>query len=157
MSVYEYKCVVQRVVDGDTVDVDIDLGFGTWLMNRRIRITGIDTPECRTRDDEEKRFGLLAKEYVTYMIGDECILYCETWERGKFGRILGDLSVGEDEHGCIWLTDCLLHNHLAVPYQGQSKQAIKEAHLANRTILRERDFELTYDFENEDEEDELGL
>ena len=157
MSVYEYRCEVRRVVDGDTVDVDIDLGFGTWLMNRRIRIVGIDTPECRTRDAEEKRFGLMAKEFVTYMLGDECILYCEKWERGKFGRILGDLSVGDDEHGSMWLTDCLLQNNLAVVYNGQSKQSIEESHLRNRTILHERDYQLKYDFEREDFEDDLEL
>ena len=59
---YEYKCKVIRVVDGDTVDVDIDLGFGVWLHKERVRIQGIDTPESRTRDKVEKRFGLLAKE-----------------------------------------------------------------------------------------------
>ena len=58
---YEYKCKVTRVVDGDTVDIDIDLGFGVWLHKERVRIYGIDTPESRTRDKIEKRFGLLAK------------------------------------------------------------------------------------------------
>ena len=61
---YEYKCKVTRVVDGDTVDIDIDLGFGVWLHKERVRIYGIDTPESRTRDKVEKRFGLLAKEFV---------------------------------------------------------------------------------------------
>ena len=51
---YEYKCKVVRVVDGDTVDVDIDLGFGVWLHKERVRIIGMDTPESRTRDKEEK-------------------------------------------------------------------------------------------------------
>ena len=51
---YEYKCKIDRVVDGDTVDVDIDLGFGIWLRKERVRLYGIDTPECRTRDLEEK-------------------------------------------------------------------------------------------------------
>ena len=51
---YEYKCKMVRVVDGDTVDVDIDLGFGVWLRNQRIRMYGIDTPESRTSDDVEK-------------------------------------------------------------------------------------------------------
>ena len=57
---YEYKTKLVRVVDGDTVDVDIDLGFGVWLRNQRIRIYGIDTPEKRTRDLKEKEHGLLA-------------------------------------------------------------------------------------------------
>ena len=54
---YEYKCKILRVVDGDTVDVDIDLGFGVWLRKERVRMMGIDTPESRTRDKEEKKFG----------------------------------------------------------------------------------------------------
>ncbi len=61
---YEYRCKVIRVVDGDTVDIDIDLGFGVWLHKERVRIYGIDTPESRTRDKEEKKFGLMAKEFV---------------------------------------------------------------------------------------------
>ncbi len=55
---YEYKCKILRVVDGDTVDVDIDLGFGIWLHRERVRVMGIDTPESRTRDKVEKKFGL---------------------------------------------------------------------------------------------------
>ena len=65
---YEYNCKIVRVVDGDTVDVDIDLGFGVWLKKQRIRFYGVDTPESRTSDKEEKVFGLLAKEFVkTYL------------------------------------------------------------------------------------------
>ena len=58
---YEYRCKVLKVIDGDTVDVDIDLGFGTWIRNERVRIMGIDTPESRTSNDIEKKFGLAAK------------------------------------------------------------------------------------------------
>ena len=61
---YEYNCRIVKVVDGDTIDVDIDLGFDIVLSNQRIRLKGIDTPESRTRDLEEKKFGLLAKEVV---------------------------------------------------------------------------------------------
>ena len=59
---FEYKCKLVKVVDGDTVDVDIDLGFGVWLQNQRIRLYGIDAPESRTSDAEEKKYGLAAKE-----------------------------------------------------------------------------------------------
>ena len=55
-----YKCTIQRIVDGDTVDVNIDLGFGIWLYKERVRVAGIDTPEKRTRDKVEKIFGLAA-------------------------------------------------------------------------------------------------
>ena len=61
---YEYRCKVLKVVDGDTVDVDIDLGFGTWLHNERVRIMGIDTPESRTSNDIEKKCGLAAKSRI---------------------------------------------------------------------------------------------
>ena len=61
---YEYRCRIDRVVDGDTVDVDIDLGFGVWLREERVRMYGIDTPESRTRDLVEKRYGLAAKAFV---------------------------------------------------------------------------------------------
>ena len=61
---YEYKCKIRKVVDGDTVDIDIDLGFGIWLNDERVRIIGIDTPESRTSDDVEKIFGMAAKERV---------------------------------------------------------------------------------------------
>ena len=61
---YEYKCKIVKIIDGDTVDVDIDLGFGVWLHKERIRLYGIDTPESRTRDLEEKKYGLKAKEMV---------------------------------------------------------------------------------------------
>ena len=61
---YEYNCNIVKVVDGDTVDVDIDLGFGMWLRNERVRLYGIDTPECRTRDPEEKLCGMYAKKVV---------------------------------------------------------------------------------------------
>ena len=56
LKMYEYKAKLLKVVDGDTVDVDIDLGFGVWLRNERVRIMGIDTPESRTRNKIEKLF-----------------------------------------------------------------------------------------------------
>ena len=61
---FEYKCKVVKVVDGDTVDLDIDLGFGVWLRKQRIRLYGIDTPESRTSDDVEKVYGLAAKDFL---------------------------------------------------------------------------------------------
>ena len=61
---YEYNCKIVKVVDGDTVDVDIDLGFGVWMRNERVRLYGIDAPESRTRDKEEKKYGLASKKYV---------------------------------------------------------------------------------------------
>ena len=93
---YEYKCKILRVVDGDTVDIDIDLGFGVWLKKERVRMMGIDTPESRTRDKEEKKFGLAAKDFVKSKmpVGSVQILKTEIDrsgedKKGKFGRILG--------------------------------------------------------------------
>ena len=71
---YEYKCKMVRVVDGDTVDVDIDLGFGVWLRKQRIRMYGIDTPESLTSDDEEKIYGKAASALVVRTKNNESIL-----------------------------------------------------------------------------------
>jgi endonuclease YncB( thermonuclease family) len=71
---YEYKCKIVRVVDGDTVDIDIDLGFGIWVRNERVRIHGIDTPESRTRDKVEKKFGLASKAFVKNRLSKHWLL-----------------------------------------------------------------------------------
>ncbi len=81
---YTYKMELVRVVDGDTVDVNIDLGFGVWLKKQRIRLRGLDTPESRTRDAEEKRFGLLAKEKLESLITPLCTLTTCKDKKGKF-------------------------------------------------------------------------
>ena len=130
---YEYKCKVIRVVDGDTVDVDIDLGFGVWLHNERVRIQGIDTPESRTRDKVEKRFGLLAKEFVEdfFKIGDVILTTKKYDAKGKFGRILGDFKCNGRT-----LSKVMIEMHHAVEYHGQSKEDIREAHLANRRKVK---------------------
>jgi micrococcal nuclease len=125
---FEYPCIIRKIIDGDTVDVDIDLGFDTWLLNQRIRLYGIDTPESRTRDLEEKKFGLIAKKFVQTFcpVGSTAVI--KTKEKGKYGRYLGDLRVNKK-----WLCAQLLLNHMAVVYHGQSKTEIKAAHLENRS------------------------
>ena len=65
---YEYSVKVVKVIDGDTVDVDIDLGFGVWIHKERVRLHGIDTPESRTSDATEKVFGLKAKAFLTPLL-----------------------------------------------------------------------------------------
>ena len=127
---FEYSCVITKIIDGDTVDVDIDLGFDCWLRKQRIRLYGIDTPESRTRDKQEKRYGLAAKKFVMDFIpvGSSAIL--KTKEKGKYGRYLGDMKVGSK-----WLCKALLDNHHAVKYFGQSKKDIKKGHLANRKLV----------------------
>ena len=88
---HEYRCTILRVVDGDTVDVDIDLGFGVWMRKQRIRLYGIDTPESRTRDLEEKKYGLLAKRFVEGFLakGSTAILVTEKDGKGKFNFTYG--------------------------------------------------------------------
>ena len=78
---YEYRCKIVKIIDGDTVDVDIDLGFGVWLHKERIRLYGIDTPESRTRDLEEKKYGLMAKELV--LTFDARWFYANTYHRKR--------------------------------------------------------------------------
>ena len=134
---YEYRAELIKVVDGDTVDVDIDLGFGVWLKNERVRIMGIDTPESRTSDKVEKLFGLAAKNRVKKMLEKNVVLKTFAAKdgedmKGKFGRILGDFYI--ESEGKL-LTEVMIEEGHAVPYHGQSKDDIQEQHLANRERL----------------------
>jgi len=140
---YEYNCIIVKVIDGDTVDVDIDLGFGMWLRNERVRVHGIDTPESRTRDKVEKIFGLAAKKFVTDTLkkGSKQTLVTEKpgdESKGKFGRILGKFRV-YDAKTDSWdfMGNIMIREGHAVPYHGQSKDDIQEQHLANRQKLLE--------------------
>jgi len=140
---YEYRATVIKVVDGDTVDVDIDLGFGIVLSDERVRIAGIDTPESRTRDKEEKKFGLAAKARVKQLLGKTCVLKTQINKngedmKGKFGRILGDFNI-YDSATDSWrmITEVLISEGHAVPYHGQNKEDVQKAHLANRVKLLE--------------------
>ena len=130
---YDYQCTIVRVVDGDTVDVDIDLGFDTWRCGERIRLYGIDTPECRTRDAEEKAAGFLAKDFVKNCLHVGGTYRLQTKEKGKFGRYLGTIYLTDESS----INAALVKERLAVPYFGQSKVRVKEAHLANRKLLKE--------------------
>ncbi|MBG7617589.1 MAG: thermonuclease family protein [Chloroflexi bacterium] len=131
---YEYPCKIVRVVDGDTVDVDIDLGFSHWIHNERIRLYGVDTPECRTRDAEEKAAGLLAKKFVEDALHVGGTYTLTTKERGKFGRYLGVIMLSDRTS----INAVLVTEHLAVPYHGQSKQEIEDAHATNYEILKDK-------------------
>ena len=128
---FEYKCKLVRVVDGDTVDVDIDLGFGVWLRKQRIRLYGIDTPESRTSDPIEKVYGNAAKDFLVKWTGaGELKIKTHKDAKGKFGRILGELWTFDTN-----INQTLVDNHHAVRYHGQSKEQIAEEHLANRAKL----------------------
>jgi micrococcal nuclease len=89
---YEYNAKLDRVVDGDTIDCFIDLGFNITIKER-VRLKGIDTPETRTKDLEEKSRGLAAKERVIELLGDSetFVIQTELDKKGKYGRILGTI------------------------------------------------------------------
>jgi len=133
---YEYRCKVVKIIDGDTVDVDIDLGFGVWLKKERIRMFGIDTPESRTRDLEEKKYGNAAKEFITDMLDDEggIVLKTRKDKEGKYGRILGELWRTTD-FADKSINDYMIEKHHAVAYHGQSKESIEEEHIKNREFI----------------------
>jgi len=133
---HEYKVKILKVVDGDTVDVDIDLGFGIWLKDERVRLMGIDTPESRTSDRVEKVFGLAAKERLSSLLGAEAILQTQVSKdgedmKGKFGRILGNFTTTNGEH-CAAV---LMREGHAVAYTGGNKDANQMKHLENRQLL----------------------
>ena len=131
---YQYNCKIRRVVDGDTIDVDVDLGFGTWRCSERIRLFGVDTPECRTRDAQEKAAGFLAKEFVEDSLHVGGTYKLETKEKGKFGRFLGIIYLTEKTS----INETLISENLAVAYYGQSKEDVQKAHQANYKILNDK-------------------
>ena len=134
---YEYRAKLTNVVDGDTVDVDIDLGFGIWMRDERVRIMGIDTPESRTSDKVEKVFGLASKYRVKELLEKDMVLKTFAAKdgedmKGKFGRILGDFFV--ESEGKL-LTEILIEEGHAVAYHGQNKDDVQAAHMENRKRL----------------------
>ena len=133
---HEYKVNILKVVDGDTVDVDIDLGFGMWLRKERVRVMGIDTPESRTSDKVEKIFGLAAKNRLSSLLGAEAILHPQVSKKvedmkGKFGRILGNFTSINGEK----CASVLIREGHAVRYEGGSKENIASQHIENRKKL----------------------
>ena len=139
LKVNEYDVRLLKAVDGDTVDVDIDLGFNIWLRDERVRIMGIDTPESRTSDKVEKVFGRAAKARLKELLTEGGVLVTTEEKngedmRGKFGRILGDF-VSVDGR---MVTDILVEEGHAVAYFGGSKEEIQAKHMVNRDkLLRE--------------------
>ena len=129
---FEYQCKIVKVIDGDTADVDIDLGFGVWMKKQRVRFYGVDTPESRTSDKEEKVYGLMAKEFVLshLPIGSTQVLRTKKDGVGKYGRILGEFVVDDTT-----LNQLLIDTHNGVAYFGQSKDDIDEEHIKNRELV----------------------
>ena len=121
---YEYKFELDRVVDGDTIDVDIALGFDVMLKKQRIRLHGLNTPESRTRDLEEKKYGLAAKARIKEILeGAETLSLKPAIDkkvRGKYGRILGTIYADE-----VNINQQLLDEGHAIEYFGGTKNKTK--------------------------------
>ena len=131
---YEYKVTLDRVIDGDTVDVDIQLGFKVVLSKQRIRLHGIDTPESRTRNKEEKVRGLLSKEYLKN-ICESSTIRLRSKDRGKFGRILGILYQDDET---VSINQRMCDDGYAVPYFGGNKDELESLHMINKQKLIEK-------------------
>jgi micrococcal nuclease len=124
---YEYAIKeVLKVVDGDTIDVLIDLGFDL-TKKERIRLAGIDTPESRTRNLEEKKMGLEAKEYLQNKLDNCKNLRVKTEKDGKYGRMLGWIH-GNDEN----INNIMVTEGYAWEYDGGTKEKSLEALRASR-------------------------
>ena len=135
---WTYRCKLKRVVDGDTVDVDIDLGFGIWQMNERVRIMGIDTPESRTSNKIEKKFGLAAKARLKSLLGPTPVLQTTISKKGedmkgKFGRVLGDFLIKDKP-----VSEIMCEEGHAVAYFGGAKEDVQAQHIKNRQKLVEQ-------------------
>ena len=112
---YKYYITVLRVIDGDTIDAMVDLGFDIWIK-QRIRLMGIDAPETRTRCAEEKKRGILATERVREILREnEMRAELISHGTGKFGRVLGVIRVKSNKDS---LNDLLVSEGLASPYRG---------------------------------------
>ena len=135
---YQYKCKINKVLDGDTVDIDLDLGFNIVLANQRVRMAGVDTPESRTTNKEEKPRGLLSKKKLAEKlpVGSWQIIETQRSDNNddKFGRILGVFILEDGTN----VNDWLIKNNYAVPYKGDNKELTQADHQANKKILIER-------------------
>ena len=124
---FQYKVKVTRVIDGDTVDVDIDLGFKMWLRDERVRFMGIDTPESRTSNKREKILGNKSKARLKELVKENkgyIVLETTKEGKGKFGRILGYLNTELNDGPSF--NQILIDEGHARPYFGGSKDEMGE-------------------------------
>lgn len=120
-NLYRFRVSNVRVIDGDTVDVNIDLGFDVWTVKQRVRFFGLDAPEVRTRDLAEKAAGFKVKEYVEGILTSGVPIILESNEfkpKGKFGRILGTFWYQGANDEWYSLSEQLIRLNMAVPYDG---------------------------------------
>ena len=115
---FEYEAECLRVVDGDTIDCRIDLGFDVWVK-KRIRFYGINTPESRTRDLEEKKRVIAAKARVVDLLRtNEGRFVLKSHGVGKYGRVLGELFVDVGEEDLLNVKDVLIREGHGTEYFG---------------------------------------
>lgn len=135
---YIYRCRINKVVDGDTVEIDLDLGFNVVLANQRVRMAGVDTPESRTANSEEKERGILSKKKLAEKLPVGSWQKIQTLKADanddKFGRILGVFIMEDGASLNQWMID----NNYAVLYQGENKELVQEGHQYNKRKLIER-------------------
>ena len=136
---YEYKCKVKRVVVGDTMDVILDLGFDVHHAVR-VRMAGIDTPESRTRDKDEKARGKLSKAFLKESIkGKKIVLKTKIKDsKGKFGRVIAEVWAEFEKGSLRNVNELMIKECYAVKYNAENKALVEDAHLANRAILIEK-------------------
>lgn len=134
---YEYKCIILEHIDGDTVDVDLDLGFGVILKDVRFRLTGIDTPEVNSTDPEERIFGQASEKRLTELlpVGSKVIVKSNINKSGKnvkekWNKWLGEFFVNGQS-----VNNTMVNEGYAVKYFGQNKADLTVAHLSNRQKL----------------------
>jgi len=118
---YEYRVEVDRIIDGDTVDFIFDLGFDI-KKKARCRLYGINAPESRTRDLEEKEKGLAAKDWLIKRLTDAEIMVCTKKGTGKYGRWLAEILVKEPENGWTNINKEMVKKRLAVEYYGGKRE-----------------------------------
>lgn len=135
---YQYRAKILKVVDGDTVQIDLDLGFNIILANQKVRLAGVDTPESRTANTEEKPRGMLSKKKLAEKLPVGTWTIVETMRSDnnddKFGRILGCFILDDGTNVNNWLID----NNYSVAYMGENKELVQEAHQKNKQILIQR-------------------
>jgi micrococcal nuclease len=136
MTMYQYKVSVVKVVDGDTLDVDIDLGFGMSYKKQRVRMMGIDTPESRTRDKVEKLFGKASKKHLKKLLESAESISLISHDKGKFGRILGEIYIHNDDAE-LNVNQKMIDDCHAVPYTGENKDLVEQQHMDNRKVVME--------------------
>ena len=135
-TMYEYRSSLIKIIDGDTIDVDLDLGFSVVLKKQRVRLAGINTPESRTRDREQKKYGLAAKARLKELLAEDSPLVIkisiDKKARGKYGRILGTVWKGNDN-----INEKLVDEGHAIAYYGGTKNATRWWELNNNPLNKE--------------------